>query len=155
MLDRQNEVVYSHKVGDIPLSAISIQGNSQGGGRLTAVGDANGMISLMEVSEGLAMSQSNEKAAISGMFERETKREKNLEMRLKEQKRKTTQSSANNGHADIEGESTTSSSKDDKMEELLRQVDANFLGMIKEAEDSENKSLEHKANQDHHAGVEH
>lgn len=30
------------------------------------------------------------------------------------------------------------------MEELLRTVDANFLGMIKEAEDSENKNMEHK-----------
>ena len=130
-------------MGDIPLSTISVQGNSQGGGRLVAVGDTNGMISLMEVSEGLATSQSNEKAAISGMFERETKREKNLEMRLKEQKRKIQNSQGEKDGGEEHVNSSTA--KDDKMEELLRQVDANFLGMIKEAEDSENKSLEHKA----------
>ena len=135
---RQNEVAYSHKVGDVPLSSISVQGSSQGGGRLVAVGDSNGMISLMEVTEGLATSQSNEKAAISGMLERETKREKNLEMREKEQRRKKQR------YEDEKDQDSTSNTKDDKMEELLRQVDADFLGMIKEAEDSENKSLEHK-----------
>lgn len=136
---RQNEVAYSHKVGDVALSSISVQGNSQSGGRLVAAGDCNGMISLMEVSEGLATSQSNEKAAINGMFERETKREKNLEMREREQRRKK-----QNMEEEKEDEANAAT-KDDKMEELLRQVDANFLGMIKEAEDSENKSLEHKS----------
>ena len=32
--------------------------------------------------------------------------------------------------------------KDDKMEELLRKVDADFLAMIKEAEDDESKQTE-------------
>lgn len=78
---RQNEVAYSHKVGDVALSSVSVQGNAGSGGKLVAVGDCNGMISLMELSDGLAASQPNEKAAINGMFERETKREKNLRPR--------------------------------------------------------------------------
>jgi dynein intermediate chain 2 len=32
--------------------------------------------------------------------------------------------------------------KDEKMEELLRKVDADFLGMIKEAEDDESRAVE-------------
>jgi dynein intermediate chain 2 len=59
---RQNAVAYSHKVADYPLSSISVQGNPQaGGGRLIAVGDTNGTVSLLEVSENLAVSQANEK----------------------------------------------------------------------------------------------
>lgn len=132
---RQNEVAYSHKVGDVALSAISVQGS---GGKLVAVGDVNGMISLLELSDGLAALQPNEKAAINGMFERETKREKNLEAREKELRRK--KASLEEG----KGDDLAGAGKDDKMEELLRTVDANFLGMIKEAEDSENKNMEHK-----------
>eukprot|EP00644_Phytophthora_capsici_P017554 jgi/Phyca11/9820/fgenesh1_pm.PHYCAscaffold_42_\ len=135
---RQNEVAYSHKVGDVALSSVSVQGNAGSGGKLVAVGDCNGMISLMELSDGLAVSQPNEKAAINGMFERETKREKNLEAKEKELRRK--KATMEEGAADDRGGSL----KDDKMEELLRTVDANFLGMIKEAEDSENKNMEHK-----------
>jgi membrane protein involved in colicin uptake len=33
-------------------------------------------------------------------------------------------------------------SKDEKMEELLRKVDADFLAMIKEAEDDESRAVE-------------
>ena len=61
---RQNEVAYSHKVGDAPLSAVAV---STGNGRLVAVGDAQGTVSLLEVCESLATPQANEKNAISAM----------------------------------------------------------------------------------------
>ena len=61
---RQNEVAHSHKVGDHALTSIAIQGNTQGGGRHVAVGDVNGTVTLLEVSEGLAAPQANEKLAI-------------------------------------------------------------------------------------------
>lgn len=74
---RQNAVALSHKVGDQALSSIAVQGSTQsGGGRLVAVGDVNGNVSLLEVCESLAVPQSNEKGAIGAMFERESKREK-------------------------------------------------------------------------------
>lgn len=78
---RQNEVAYSHKVGESALSSIAVQGSASSGGRLVAVGDVNGTVSLLEVCEGLAQPQNNEKIAIANMFEREMKREKNLEVR--------------------------------------------------------------------------
>ena len=47
----QNEVAYSHKVGDAALSSVSVQGTPQSGGRLVAVGDVNGTVSLLEVCD--------------------------------------------------------------------------------------------------------
>jgi len=132
---RQNEVAYSHKVGDAPLSSISV---SQGSGRLVAVGDVNGTVSLLEVCESLAAPQANEKTAISNMFDREFKQEKNLEAREKELKRnKAQEEEARNKEA-----ADKKDGKDEKMEELLRKVDADFLAMIKEAEDDESKASE-------------
>lgn len=73
---RQNEVAYVHKVGDVALSTVSVQGGAVGaaagagaamGGKLVAVGDMNGTVSLLEVCD------SNEKAAINEMFERQMK----------------------------------------------------------------------------------
>merc|ERR1711988_2038140 len=124
---RQNEVAYTHKVGDEPLSSIEV---SAAAGRLVAVGDVVGTVSLLEVCESLATSQANEKNAISNMFDRETKQEKNLEVRERDLKRAKA----------AEGEKKDG--KDEKMEELLRKVDADFLAMIKEAEDDESKQTE-------------
>lgn len=39
-----------YQVGDAPLSSISVQGNVQVGGKLVAVGDVNGTVSLLEVN---------------------------------------------------------------------------------------------------------
>ncbi len=55
------------QVGDHQLSSIAVQGNLQSGGQLVAVGDVNGTVSLIEVCEGLAVSQPNEKVAILGV----------------------------------------------------------------------------------------
>ena len=52
-----------------------------------AVGDVSGTISLLEVCESLAVSQSNERKAIDLMFEREMKQEKNLELRERDLKK--------------------------------------------------------------------
>ena len=129
---RQNEVAYSHKVGDAALSAISV---SNGSGRLVAVGDANGTVSLLEVCESLAAPQANEKNAIASMLERETKQEKNLELRDRDMRRaREKKDEARKKECADEKEK-----KDAKMEEQLRTVDANFLNMIKEAEDDESK----------------
>lgn len=132
---RQNEVAYSHKVGDTDLSCIAVSNQA---GRLVAVGDTNGTVSLLEVCESLAAPQTNEKTAISNMFDRETKQEKNLEIRERDLKRaKAQEAEAKNREAAEKKEG-----RDDKMEELLRQVDADFLAMIKVAEDDETKQSE-------------
>ena len=81
-------MAYSHKVSDAALSSIGIQGNT------LAVGDANGTVFLLEVSDSLAHPQQSEKSAVNAMLERETKREKNLEVRERDIKRAKAQAEA-------------------------------------------------------------
>ena len=69
------------------LSSISVHKR----GALVAIGDANGTVSLLEVSDSLSRGNLNEKLAMSSMFERETQREKNLIALAKEQKRREVQ----------------------------------------------------------------
>merc|ERR1711998_283556 len=132
---RQNEVVYSHKVGDTDLSCIAV---SNQGGKYVAVGDTNGTVSLLELCDSLAAPQTNEKMAISNMFDREMKQEKYLEARERALKR----AKAQEAEAREKEAAEKKDGKDDKMEELLRKVDADFLAMIKEAEDDESKQTE-------------
>lgn len=135
---RQNEVAYSHKVGDAMLTSVAVQGTIQQGGRLVAVGDVTGTVSLLEVCESLAASQSNERKAIDLMFEREMKQEKNLEARERDLRRQRTVDAENRSREAQDKKDA----KDEKMEALLRKVDADFLAMIKEAEDDESKAAE-------------
>ncbi|CAE8709077.1 unnamed protein product [Polarella glacialis] len=78
---RMNEVSLSHKVSESALTSLSLQ--SQGG--LMAVGDAEGTITLLQLCDGLVDPGPNEKNLIGQMFDRETKREKNLEQIKKQQ----------------------------------------------------------------------
>lgn len=114
---RQNEAAYTHKVGDAALSSIDVQGN----GKLVAIGDVNGTVSLLKVCKSLASPQKDEKAGINNMFERETRREKNLEMREREIKRvqaltkKSDEDDANNS----DNEEAALRAIDDKFKTLL------------------------------------
>ncbi len=79
---RQSSPSYSHKISSLALSTVSVQGSAQtGGGRLLAVGDVGGSVTLLEMSDNLAVPEAHEKNAIGVMFERESKREENLEKR--------------------------------------------------------------------------
>lgn len=73
---RMNEVSLSQKVSDSALTSLSVQT----GGSLAAVGDADGVITLLQLCEGLVQPGPNEKNIIGQMFDRETKREKSLEL---------------------------------------------------------------------------
>ena len=81
-----------------------------------------------------------EKAAIGGMLDREQKREKNLESRAKEIARRNDQLKREKEREAQEKKD----GKDDKMEEILRKVDAEFLAMIKKVEDQESSKEETK-----------
>jgi len=72
---RMNEVSLTQKVSDAALTSISVQGS----GGLMAVGDADGTITLMQLCDSLVQMGHDEKNSIGRMFDRETKREKNLE----------------------------------------------------------------------------
>merc|ERR1719281_2166541 len=70
-----NEVSLSHKVSDSSLTSLSVQQQ----GSYVAVGDSDGTISLLQLCDGLVQPGPNEKNLIAQMFDRETKRERNLE----------------------------------------------------------------------------
>merc|ERR1712194_905193 len=72
---RMNDVSLNQKVTDYALTAMSIQQQ----GTFIAAGDSGGVITLLQLCDGLVQPQPNEKNNIGVMFDRETKREKNLE----------------------------------------------------------------------------
>ncbi|KAL8444190.1 hypothetical protein Emed_006362 [Eimeria media] len=73
---KQNEVAFQHKVGSAALTCLSVQAQ----GALVAVGDVDGRVTILELCEGLYTPGANEKVAVAATFEREARREKNIEM---------------------------------------------------------------------------
>jgi dynein intermediate chain 2 len=88
---RMNEVAYCHKVSDASLLSSSLQNH----GRLLAVGDSTGTVNLLELCDELwqtpvgkgAGETISEKVVIGNTFDREMRREKNLEAIKKAQNR--------------------------------------------------------------------
>jgi dynein intermediate chain 2 len=128
---RQNEVAYSHKIGNVSLTSIGIQGNVQSGGKLVAIGDSNGSISLLELCDSLSHPQTGEKAAMNAMFERESRREKNLEVRERDMKKAKAQAEEK-ATLEASGKNTP---VDEEMEKILRQIDEDFFLMMKSNND--------------------
>jgi dynein intermediate chain 2 len=70
---RQNEISYSQKVSDAVLTSIRIQAH------LAAIGDSDGTVSLMNLSKALSEAAPSEKDIMTSIFDREFRREKNLD----------------------------------------------------------------------------
>ena len=66
-----------HQVTDEPLHTLKVHES----GVLVATGCEGGNVALMELTDGLASANRNDKTAVTAMFERETRREKILEVR--------------------------------------------------------------------------
>lgn len=75
---RQNECAYSQKISDSPLTSIKVHQS------LLAVGDAEGTVSVMKLCPSLVDTSNKEKEVMQTIFEREFRREKNLEIMKKE-----------------------------------------------------------------------
>lgn len=80
---RQNEIAFSHKVSDAPLTCIKVSyvgsGNQIIGGKYAAIGDQDGTVTILELCESLYTLQKNEKDIMTDIFTREMTKEKNLE----------------------------------------------------------------------------
>jgi len=74
---RQNEVAYSQKISDSPLTSISVNQN------MAAIGDAEGTVYIMQLCKPLYETTPKEKENMQLVFEREARREKNLEIAKK------------------------------------------------------------------------
>ena len=71
---RQNEIAYSQKISDNPLTCISINHSR------CALGDSEGSITLMSLCKSLYEPQPGEKEEMIKIFDREAAREKNLDI---------------------------------------------------------------------------
>lgn len=73
-------MAYAHKISDNALSSVAVStGNSPAECNLLAVGDTEGMITIMQLCDSLFRPEEQEKEIIEASFMRETAREKNLE----------------------------------------------------------------------------
>jgi len=84
---RQNEISFSHKVSDSAFTSLKIYSGQNAGfgsvsnpdGRLAAVGDQDGTVTLLELCESLYLGTVLERDSIGDMFARETQKEKYLD----------------------------------------------------------------------------
>jgi dynein intermediate chain 2 len=76
---RQNEIAYSQKISDAVLTSISVKGG------MAAIGDSDGTVSMMSLCRALwdHTLQPKEKEVMQQIFEREFRREKNLDVARK------------------------------------------------------------------------
>jgi dynein intermediate chain 2, axonemal len=80
MIYEMNQVSYSHRISDCPVTAVSLEGTN-----VMAVGDAAGCITLVRLCDELCVPVPNEKGIMGNILEREQRRERNLDT-IKKQK---------------------------------------------------------------------
>lgn len=88
---RQNELAFEHKVADCALECISMNNNTSdqhAAGKLAAIGDADGTVTLLELCRTLYYPSEKEKTDITEMFQREYDKEKQID-KLKQNLKKT------------------------------------------------------------------
>lgn len=131
-LYRQNEVAYSYKISDNPLTSISI---SLGEGKMAAVGDSEGSVTMIQLCKPLYQEQANEKDLMQQIFEREGKREKNLEVAKRlagTKKEKVTKDTT-----------VEEAKRDQKLQEEIRDLEAEFFKKV-----GDDDKMEHSYHRD-------
>lgn len=84
LLIRQDEPVLQLKLSDSALNTVRVHETTEN----VAVGGENGVVYLMNFSENLVNCDKVERAALANLFERETKREKYYDARMREMRMK-------------------------------------------------------------------
>lgn len=94
---KQNEPTYSTKVSDAPLCTIKPAPTAAAlvRGHLVAIGSKDGTTTVLQLSSGLCEEAKDEKKQMLALFERECKREKNLEMSAQVRKREESKRAKN------------------------------------------------------------
>jgi len=151
---KHNDPVFSTKVSDSSLQSIKVHNN----GKHIAVGTADGTVTILRVSKGLSEVQKDEKSMISTMLDRETRREKNLEIRSMQKKRDNTnkrgsvsmsatqqlqlqQQLASTGSLEEKKDSNEPFPEEDKETlEAIRKAEEEFFVAMQAAQDAANKA---------------
>ena len=118
---RQNEVAYSQKISDSPLTSISVMQN------MAAIGDAEGTVSMMSLCRSLydQTLQPKEKEIMASIFDREFRREKNLEMAKRQAEMKKP----------IKKDNTVLDKRVEKMQNYLNDLEEQFFKHVAEDQD--------------------
>ena len=111
----QKSVSLSHKVSDVSLSSVGVQGNH------VAVGDVNGTVSLLAVCDALAQPGPTEKALVANILEREAKKEKLQETREREMRRNRVREEEQKNRAGQED------SKDANDDDVIKKLEDDFF----------------------------
>lgn len=123
LLQQHNEPVLTIKVCDEPLLCM----RAHESGRFISAGSKNGAAFLIEVSDNMASSLKNDKPLLTAMFDRENKREKILEAKLREIKLKV--KTAQLGHGD-ENNSESKLAKATANEAANKQAENDYLRAV-------------------------
>jgi len=115
---RQNEVAYSQKISDSPLTSISVNQN------MAAIGDAEGTVYIMQLCKPLYETTLKEKEVMQTIFEREARREKNLEIAKKLATDDKKGPAAKKGTADPE---KLKKQAEEKLAEDLKKIEEGFF----------------------------
>lgn len=124
---KQNQPVFSSKISERGLSSIAMQQS----GRHVALGAEDGTTTVLELSGALADQQPGEKANIAAMFDRELRREKNLEVRAMQRKREARPASGAPARAGYDGDDPDAED-DAETKTRLAEVEADFHKFLDE-----------------------
>ena len=119
---RQNEVAYSQKISDSPLTSIEVNAD------MAAIGDAEGTVSIMKLCKPLYEKAPNEKDVMFQILERETRREKTLEL----SKKKEAEKKPPKKEKDVEA---AAKAKEEEVKEHLEKIEENFFKKVSVHED--------------------
>lgn len=128
---KQNDPTLSIQVTDVGLTSMKCQDS----GKLLAIGAVDGSVTLLEMCDGLSTMQPNEKVAVNAMFERETKREKNLEAKAKELRLKAKREGGG-------GDANKGATQLDDSPEAAKAIEKEFYDQVKKEEVEETNPLD-------------
>lgn len=123
---KQNEVAFSQKISDSPLTSIAVNQN------LAAIGDAEGTVYIMELCKSLYESTPKEKEQMAIVFDTEARREKNLEIAKKLANDEKNKQQNKKGAVDPE---KLKRQQEEKLAEELKSIEENFFALVAKDDD--------------------
>lgn len=132
LLIRQDEPVLQLKLSDSALKTIRVHEATEN----VALGSRNGVIYLMNFSQNLVNCDKTERAALANLFERETRREKYYDARMREMRMKYAQTFKDE-------EKTNEFEKTKKKKDVKKKIYKHVIDAMMEPSDDEEASLVH------------
>lgn len=126
---KQSDPIFSTKVGEAGITTIAVQQQ----GKHIALGAEDGSTTVIEISESLYKPQPDEKNVLAALFERETKREKNLELRAIQKKRDAREAEKQKPVEAFNAEDD----EDEETKAMLKKVEDDFFAMVQAFEQQE------------------